>query len=291
MRACRIRSRPSRSGVPGRDQPHGGEHGFGSRLRWHRRRAFPAGLRGTAWWCERPKIAHPNGAAGDSPAAGGRHGAARTASAADRGLEAHLERDCKVAGSQNLQAGDGGERGRPDDPGEPEPRGLAEAPGSLRNLPQLTAEADFAKCDRGARNRTIERAPATRNATARSTPASATRAPPATLAYTSAPPTVTPRVRSSTASNIASRPASSPCAALRGMDVALGATRACTSTSIGREPSSTGATTDPEAPVRLSARNIAEASATSARPCSLMSKRPSSSVEPKRCFERVEHAQ
>ena len=114
---------------------------------------------------------------------------------------------------------------------------------------------------------------------------SATRTPPATLAYTSAPPIVTP-ARCVRAPRAALRAGRCRAPARTGAASAshVGATSACTSTSSGRAPSSTGATTDPEAPVRRSARNSAEASGTSVRPRSLISNRPSSSVEPKRCF-------
>ena len=76
-----------------------------------------------------------------------------------------------------------------------------------------------------------------------------------------------PRGCSSTASTSASRPLSSPWADRRGVrEGRLGTTRACTSTSSGRCPSRTGATTEPAMPGRRSARNSADGSGTPARP-------------------------
>ena len=59
-----------------------------------------------------------------------------------------------------------------------------------------------------------------------------------------------------------------PVAERRGVGVADGmsATRACTSTSIGRAPSRIGATTDPGVPARWPERNSADGSGTSASP-------------------------
>ena len=68
------------------------------------------------------------------------------------------------------------------------------------------------------------------------------------------------------------------------MGAGVSTTSACTSTHSGRAPSSTGATTEPEPPARRSARNSALGSATGCSPSAPISIRPSSSVEPKRCF-------
>jgi hypothetical protein len=70
----------------------------------------------------------------------------------------------------------------------------------------------------------------------------------------------------------------------RGAGAVLGTTSACTSTSSGRQPSSTGATTEPGTPGWRSARNNALGSGTPTRPASPISNRPSSWVLPKRCL-------
>ncbi len=70
----------------------------------------------------------------------------------------------------------------------------------------------------------------------------------------------------------------------RGVGAVLGTTSACTSTSSGRWPSSTGATTDPGTPGWRSARNSALGSGTPTSPASPISNRPSSWVLPKRCL-------
>ena len=72
-----------------------------------------------------------------------------------------------------------------------------------------------------------------------------------------------------------------PLATRRGGTISLGATSACTSTSSGRDPSIAQSTTDPGALV-ASPTNRAEASGTSIRPSSRISKTPISLVEPKR---------
>ena len=96
---------------------------------------------------------------------------------------------------------------------------------------------------------------------------------------------------SSTASSSASRPPSTPWAERRGDGRLGGATSACTSTSSGRWPSMVGTTTEPATPRRRSARNRPLASGTARRPSSLISNRPSSSVDPNRCFDRPQQAQ
>ena len=73
-----------------------------------------------------------------------------------------------------------------------------------------------------------------------------------------------------------------PCGA--GLGVVPGTTSAWTSTSSGRWPSSTGATTEPGTPIWRSARNRALGSGTPTRPASPISNRPSSWVLPNRCL-------
>ena len=89
-----------------------------------------------------------------------------------------------------------------------------------------------------------------------------------------------PARRPSTATSSASRLASIPEAVRRGDGAPLGATSAWTSTSSGREPSSTGATTLPGAGASWSARNARAGSATSISPRSAISNTPTSSVDP-----------
>ena len=121
----------------------------------------------------------------------------------------------------------------------------------------------------------FRRALPTASASARSTPVSVTRSPPATLAYTSAFAVLTPPCWSSTASTIARRAGSMPAADRRGGRQS-GTTNACTSTSNGRVPSSTTATAEPGAPARRSRRNRDDASGTSSRPWPVISNSPSS---------------
>ena len=119
----------------------------------------------------------------------------------------------------------------------------------------------------------------------RSLPGSFNFTPPTTDAYTSCCDRLMRARRSRTASNIAKRPGSRPCALRRAgalPDVAL--VSACTSTSNGRWPSSVGTTTEPGVPGRRSAKNILLASGTPTKPSSVISNKPSSLVEPKRCF-------
>ena len=80
------------------------------------------------------------------------------------------------------------------------------------------------------------------------------------------------------------RPESRPWAERRGEASRLGVTRAWSSTSSGRWPSMVGTTTEPETPLRRSARNSRLGSGTPIMPPSVISNRPSWSVAPKRCF-------
>ena len=127
-------------------------------------------------------------------------------------------------------------------------------------------------------------AEASASASARSAPGSIAVTPPAITVCTSCLANGMCTCCCSTATTRASRPLSRPCAERRGAGSDDGATSACTSTSSGRCPSSTGATTEPGVPGRRSARNSADGSGTLSSPASVISKRPSSSVAPKRCF-------
>ena len=119
----------------------------------------------------------------------------------------------------------------------------------------------------------------------RSAPGSPSLTPPTTDANTSCCERLTPARRSRTASNIAKRPESTPCADRRG-ETCDGErfVSACTSTNNGRCPSSAGTTIEPGTPARRSARNNLLASGTLRNPNSVISNRPSSLVEPNRCF-------
>ena len=92
------------------------------------------------------------------------------------------------------------------------------------------------------------------------------------------------RPRSSTAMSSPTRPGSTPLTERRGTAVRPSTTSACSSTSNGRWPSSTGTTTEPATPGRRSARNTPEGSVTGASPVCSIENTPSSCVEPKRCF-------
>ena len=96
---------------------------------------------------------------------------------------------------------------------------------------------------------------------------------------------------SSTASSIDSRPLSQPITDRRGEPPGLGASSAWTSTSTGRVPSRPANTALPAMLPRRSARNRAEGLATSARPASVISNTPISSVAPKRFFTRAQDAE
>ncbi len=70
----------------------------------------------------------------------------------------------------------------------------------------------------------------------------------------------------------------------RGVPKDVGDTSACTSTSIGREPSIVHTTAEPGAPACRSERKSAEGFATGLRPAPVISKTPSSETAPKRFF-------
>ena len=97
-------------------------------------------------------------------------------------------------------------------------------------------------------------------------------------------PTAIPARRPRTAARRASRAESSPRPVRRGAPKAAPATSACTSTSIGRLPSSSGATTAPGARASRSSMKARPGSSMLLSPRSPISRSPSSSVEPKRFF-------
>ena len=68
----------------------------------------------------------------------------------------------------------------------------------------------------------------------------------------------------------------------RGVPNEVGETSACTSTSIGRVPSTVATTAEPGDVACRSARNSAEGLATGCRPVPVISKTPSSETAPKR---------
>ena len=118
--------------------------------------------------------------------------------------------------------------------------------------------------------------------TPRSRAGSTMRMPPAMLRKMSWSNRVTPSFFSSTAVSRASRCGSAPMAVRRAVPRLERLTRACTSTRIGRVPSTLGSTTDPGTFTGRSARNRAEGLSTPTRPRSCISNTPISLVEPKR---------
>ncbi len=127
-------------------------------------------------------------------------------------------------------------------------------------------------------------AEATARARARSAAGSSTRMPPTVAVNTSLSPIRTRPRRSSTASTMATRAASSPLTARRGAGRLVGATSACSSPSSGRLPSTTTVTAVPATPVSRWVRNRPEGSGTPMMPSSRSSKQPTSSAAPNRFF-------
>ena len=70
----------------------------------------------------------------------------------------------------------------------------------------------------------------------------------------------------------------------RGVPKDVGETSACTSTSIGRDPSIVATTADPGEPAGRSARNSADGLGTGFSPAPVISNTPSSETAPKRFF-------
>ena len=120
---------------------------------------------------------------------------------------------------------------------------------------------------------------------ARSRPGSAMRTPPTAEAYTSVAAVGTSQWRASTASSIARRDWSTPCA-VRRAGTPGGATEvsACNSTMSGRRPSSVGTTAEPGTCGLRSASKSWLGSATPTRPSPVISNTLSSFVDPNRCF-------
>ncbi len=112
----------------------------------------------------------------------------------------------------------------------------------------LAGQADLAECHQRVRQRTIaegsRRAPAS---TGRSHAVSVISMPPTTLTNTSCSCSDTSAWRLSTASSMATRFASSPCAMRRGAPKRMRSTSACSSMSNGRPPSRVTVTTLPAA--------------------------------------------
>ena len=146
--ACRMRSIPSRSGVPGRDQPQRGVEGFRSGL-------APTVLSGSD---------NPRRVAKTSPVSRRAQSRPRVALAS------------RSATRTQLHAGDVGGRRRDDRSSEAEPQRLGEPARRLRDLADLAAETELADDDGvGVRPACRRAAPAIASATARSAPGSATR--------------------------------------------------------------------------------------------------------------------
>ena len=120
-------------------------------------------------------------------------------------------------------------------------------------------------------------------ATARSAAGSSRRMPPAILTKMSAEAKAIWACRLNTATIIASRLRSKPVATRRGRASSLALTSAWTSTKKQRDPSTATKAHEPGC-ASPSARNKREGSDTPLRPCSVISKTPTSFVDPKRFF-------
>ena len=162
--------------------------------------------------------------------------------------------------------------------GPPRPTGgVSGGPGAARHRGRPRRDHDVGRDrDPGAPTREPSPARGRRRVRDRGTP-------PATTVCTSYLANGRARASAAPRAPAASRPLSRPCAERRGGG-ARRATSACTSTSNGRCPSSTGATTEPGVPGRRSARNSADGSGTPSSPAPVIANRPSSSVDPKRCL-------
>ena len=130
-----------------------------------------------------------------------------------------------------------------------------------------------------ARSYTLE---ASATATARSPAGSCILSPPTTLRKTSSCANDRPVRLSSTASSKARRRPSSPVDTRCGVPNPALAASACTSTRIGRVPSSKAVIALPEVRDSRSPRNSADGLSTPISPDSLMRKTPISSTDPKR---------
>mmetsp|Transcript_6031 Transcript_6031/g.24077 ORF Transcript_6031/g.24077 Transcript_6031/m.24077 type:complete len:313 (-) Transcript_6031:3500-4438(-) len=119
------------------------------------------------------------------------------------------------------------------------------------------------------------------SSTARSAAGSLMRTPPTALTNTSWSPVATPACRCSTASSMASRSRSRPTDKRRGLTPPL-STRACSSTSSGRVPSSVTSTQLPGTGSVWVDRKMALGLATPFRPFSVIANTPISLTAPKR---------
>ena len=215
--ACRMRSSPSRNGVPGETAP---------------RAARSSGLRRYAWataaWyryaASRPSCSRRE-----------RHGLHRVAKRRHAD-ELDARRWPRVMTRARPRGGSRGARLRPSAARSDRP-----AAAHRRGRPRRTRRRRSGSDGRTTRSRSRARA-------RESPPGSVTWTPPATSEWTSCLSSLTPARCASTASTVDSRPASRPCAERRGIGACECATSACTSTSSGRWPSRTGATTEPGVP-------------------------------------------
>ena len=196
MRALRMRSRPSRSGVPGRDERKRVEERLASARGAMRVGPTGDGLVtsrvGTGTVSSRP----PTHGVGPSELVAGRAGSAAQVEQVDRGAERRT-RTTRMSASTRARA-------RHDRLGEAEAGRLGEAPLDAADLTELAAEADLAAGhDVGGqrRARPATRRPPARDA--RSAPGSMTFTPPTAIAYTSRCWIVSSTRRSSTASSSA----------------------------------------------------------------------------------------
>ena len=114
----------------------------------------------------------------------------------------------------------------------------------------------------------------------RSSAGSSTETPPATFIKMSSPIMLIPAILSSTATSSEILFESIPILVLLGTPIPPADTSAWISIRIGRVPSILADTTEPDALVGLSDKNISEGFFTSTRPSSLISKTPISFVDP-----------
>ena len=163
-------------------------------------------------------------------------------------------------------AGRVGRRTGDDRLGEPQPRRLGQPPLGAVDLAQLAAQPDLAARDQIGRHRPAGRRRCHRQRHRQVGARLGDPHPTGDGHVHLGAPEIEPACRSSTASTWARRPPSTPWAVRRGDGALLGTTSACTSTSSGRCPSSTGATTEPGTPACRSARNSALGSGTPTRP-------------------------
>src|SRR4029450_13689313 len=172
-----------------------------------------------------------------------------------------------------------------------------EAARQLGHRADLAAQADLAEGDQlgghrpvaggrgqapaggpggGRRGGRLRAAEARAGQTPRSAGGSVILTPPAVAANTSLPARPMRAPRSSTATRMASRPASSPWAVRRGTATPVGTTSAWTSVTSGRRPSRLTVQATPGTPAERADRNSRDGSASGSRPASVISKQPTS---------------